>query len=154
MHEDVDQTALEIAELLPAIAVNLRIGALFDATASELTANQIVALVLVEHAEGNRLRAGEIARKMAISAASATALVDRLVEAGMLNRTRGNDRRVVWVALSEEGQHLINRLRSGTVSRIAAILTGTSPQRRESLLQAFQHVAAFADQITDADPAP
>jgi DNA-binding MarR family transcriptional regulator len=154
MPEDVDQTALEIAELLPAIAVNLRVGALFDATASDLTANQIVALVLVENAEDARLRAGEIARKMSISAASATALVDRLVEAGMLRRTRGDDRRVVWVALNEDGKELIQRLRAGTVSRIAAVLAGTGPERRESLLQSFRHVATFADQITDVDHVP
>lgn len=154
MSQDVDQAALEIAELLPAIAVNLRVAALFDATVADLTANQLVTLLLVGNAENAQLRAGEIARRLTISAASATALVDRLVEAGMFARTRGEDRRVVWISLTEAGRDLIERLKTDTVSRISKILARSSPEMQDSLVGSLRQVAAFAHQISDGDTLP
>lgn len=154
MSNDVERAANEIAELLPAVAANLRVGALFDATASDLTANQLVTLILVGHSEGSRLRAGEIARRLSISAASATALVDRLVEAGMLARTRGDDRRVVWISVTSAGQNLIDRLKAGTVSRISDILAKMAHEERENLVQSLRNVTSFASQIVDGDSAP
>lgn len=148
------QTAQEIAELLPAVVVNLRAAALFDANGADLTANQLVTLLMIGHAEGGRLRAGEVARRLSISAASATALVDRLVETGILARTRGADRRAVWVCVTDAGRDLIERLKSGAVDRIAEILVKVRPPSPGALVESLRQVANFANQITDGDPAP
>ncbi len=148
------QTAQEIADLLPAVVVGLRAAALFDANAVDLTANQLVTLLMIGHSEGGRLRAGEVARRLSISAASATALVDRLVETGVLARTRGSDRRAVWVCVTDAGGALIERLKSGAVDRIAEILIKIHPHDPEALVESLRQVANFANQITDGDPAP
>lgn len=148
------QTAQEIAELLPAVVVNLRAAALFDAAGADLTANQLVTLLMIGHSEGGRLRAGEVARRLSISAASATALVDRLVETGVLTRTRGADRRAVWICVTDAGRDLIERLKSGAVDRIAEILVKVRPPSPDALVESLRQVANFANQITDGDPAP
>lgn len=149
---DVEQAALEIAELLPAVAATLRVGALFDGAASDLTANQMVTLILIGRAEGSRMRAGDIARHMSISAASATALIDRLVDFGMLTRARGNDRRIVWISVTDAGQAFIRDLKAGTVARIAAALANTTPDMRERLVDSLRQVTTFAQQFTDVPP--
>ena len=147
---DIDRTALEIAELLPAVASTLRVGALFDAAGSDLTANQLVTLLLIGNAPDARMRAGDIARRMSISAASATALVDRLVEADMLARSRGDDRRIVWISLTDSGHDLIRQLKAGTVARIAAALSSTPAATRAELVNSLRQVTAFAQDFTEA----
>lgn len=146
----LNRTALEIAELLPAVAASLRIGALVDATVSDLTANQLVTLILVGTAEGSRMRAGGIALQLSISPASATAVVDRLVEAGMLTRSRGDDRRIVWVSVTKAGEERLRRLKTGTVSRVAVALASITPELREQLVHSLRQVATFAHHFNDA----
>jgi DNA-binding MarR family transcriptional regulator len=114
----------------------------------------VMTLLLVGHAEGGRVRAGEVARRLSISAASATALVDRLVEAGMLVRSRGDDRRVVWISVSASGQALLDRLRAGAITRISAVLARADPDARDAVVASLRRVATFALEITDQDPAP
>jgi len=154
MHQEIEQTAREIADLVPAVAINLRVAALFDTTGADLTTNQLITLLLVGQAEGARLRAGEIARSLGISAASATALVDRLVDAGMFERARGTDRRVVLISLTDKGATLIERLKGGTIVRIRSALTQTDPLLWDGLVESLRRVATFANQIADGDPAP
>lgn len=146
---ELDRIALEIAELLPEVAATLRVAALFDATASDLTANQLVALLLVGQADGGQMRAGDIARRMSISAASATTLVDRLVDSGKLVRTRGDDRRIVWVSVTEAGNELIRQLKAGTVSRIASALATADVESRRQLVHSLRQVVTFASTFSD-----
>ncbi|HWI63404.1 MAG TPA: MarR family transcriptional regulator [Symbiobacteriaceae bacterium] len=46
----------------------------------------------------------DLAQKLGVSTAGATGLIDRLVKADLVQRCRDeNDRRIVWVRLSDEG---------------------------------------------------
>lgn len=143
------EASLEIMRLLPAVAVDLRLAALFDLEAMDLTANQVLTLSVVATAEDGRMKAGTIARRLAISFPAATALVDRLVTAGVFERSRGNDRRVVWVSLTESGQELAARMRDGLASRIEVALDGIDPSSQDALLEALRRVAQFAKRMGD-----
>jgi len=103
----------EIVQLVPAVAINLRLATLFDLVTVDLTANQILTLLLVKSAEGGRMKSGEIASRLGISLPAATALVDRLVASGVVARSQGEDRRVVWIAVTEECAALLTRLGEG-----------------------------------------
>ena len=115
---DQTKASLEIVRLLPTVAMNLRLAALFDLEAADLTANQVLTLLVVTAADGGRMKTGEIANRLEISFPAATALVDRLVVAGVFARSQGEDRRVVWISVTESGQGLVSRLRTGLASRI------------------------------------
>ena len=143
----------ELVRLLPAVAINLRLAALFDLEAVDLTANQLLTLVLVSSAPDGRLKAGQIAERLEISPPAATALVDRLVSAGVFERSQGEDRRVVWVSVTEAGRGLWDRLLAGFESRVAASIDAMafSPRELESLVEAVRRVVSLADRINEAD---
>lgn len=146
---DRREAAHEIVRLLPAVAVNLRLATLIDREAVDLTANQILALQLVGSAAEGRLRAGDVAGRLGISSQAATALVDRLVGAGVVARSQGQDRRVVWVSLTEDGRQLLARLGSGLEQVIAAAIeaSGDDPAALDALVDGMRRVARFADRI-------
>lgn len=143
----------EVVRLLPAVAVNLRLGALMDLEGVDLTANQLIALELVALAPEGRMKAGEIAGRLGISSQAATALVDRLVAAGVVTRSHGEeshgeDRRVVWVSLTDAGRGLVARLAAGLENVIEAALdTGYDPATLDGLVDGMRRVADFADRI-------
>ena len=70
---------------------------------------QLKALLLISEEEAIRMR--ELARKLGGSFSNATVLVDRLVERGLVERLmEPEDRRVVLVRTTKEGQALIEQL--------------------------------------------
>ena len=144
-----DEATKELVRLLPAVAMNLRLATLFDVEATDLTANQLLTMMLVSSAPDGRMKAGEVAERLGISPPAASALVDRLVSAGVFERSPGEDRRVVWVSVSEAGRGLWGRLLAGFESRVHASIDALawSPRELESLVQAVRRVASFADQI-------
>lgn len=143
-----DEAAKEIVRLLPAVAFNLRLGALFDLESVDLTTNQLLALILVRMAPDGRLKAGEIASRLDVSLPAATALVDRLVAAGVVTRSQGKDRRVVWVAISGKGLEMLTRLGEGLERRIEASMEDSDAAALEALVESMRRVASFADRIS------
>jgi DNA-binding MarR family transcriptional regulator len=144
------EAAREIVRLLPAVAVNLRLATLMDLDGIDLTANQLLALQLVALAPDGRMKAGEIAGRLGISSQAATALVDRLVSAGVVDRSHGEDRRVVWVSATAAGRELLNGLAAGLEKLIEyALETGYDAATLDGLLNGLRRVASFADRIGD-----
>jgi DNA-binding MarR family transcriptional regulator len=145
------EAAREIVRLLPAVAINLRLATLMDREAVDLTANQLLALQLVGSSPEGRLKAGAIAGRLGISSQAATALVDRLVSAGVVARSQGDDRRVVWVSLAEPGRRLLASLEAGLEKVIAEAIaaSGDDPATLDGLVDGMRRVARFADRLGD-----
>ncbi len=139
--------AKEIVRLLPAVAINLRIAALFDLERADLTANQLLSLLLVRMAPEGRLKAGEIASRLDVSLPAATALVDRLVAAGVVTRSQGEDRRVVWITITDKGVDLLVRLGDGLQRRIEIATSESDEATLDALVEGLRRVASFADLI-------
>ena len=75
----------------------------------DMSTPQFKALLLIYEEEGVRMR--ELARRLGGSFSNATVLVDRLVERSLVERmAEPQDRRVVLVRVTEEGQRLVERL--------------------------------------------
>ena len=100
------------------------------------------------------MKAGEVAGRLGISSQAATALVDRLVGAGVVGRSQGEDRRVVWVSLTEEGRQLLARLGRGLEEVIVAAIdaSGDDPTTLDALVDGMRRVARFADRIGEPHP--
>lgn len=147
------ETAERIVDILPGLAVDLRLAALLDQSSNELTPHQLLALFLVRESENLTVRTGDLADLLGISRPSGTALVDRLVGGGFLQRDRGSDRRVVLLTLSRRGRSLIEALTTGLVDRIAAVLGSMDNLARARLEMALSEVATFARLVRE-DGAP
>ncbi|WP_265517646.1 MarR family winged helix-turn-helix transcriptional regulator [Nitratireductor luteus] len=71
-----------------------------------LTTPQLIVLEIV--AAAGRATPKDISGKAGVGQATATALVDKLVARGLVQRTRGErDRRIVWVSATETGRELL-----------------------------------------------
>jgi DNA-binding MarR family transcriptional regulator len=106
-----------------------------DLARQGLTFPQFMALCSLDHAEGRASRMGDLAAATHQSAASMTGIVDRLLEQGVVERRPDPaDRRSVLVALTDEGVHLLERVRA---DRIRVVMEGLlrclSPQEQALL---------------------
>jgi DNA-binding MarR family transcriptional regulator len=75
-----------------------------------VTMPQAIALQTLQ-AAGGRASARDLGRECHMLASTVTGVIDRLEQAGHVRRERDQrDRRVVWVALTDEGRELTERL--------------------------------------------
>ncbi|HEY3313768.1 MAG TPA: MarR family transcriptional regulator [Bacillota bacterium] len=82
------------------------------APAEGLSVSQLIIIGWL--AAGGRRRISEIASRLGVSLSAATGLADRLVKAGLAVRERSQeDRRVVWVEITESGRKLLEYTRDG-----------------------------------------
>jgi len=109
-----------------------------------LTAPQLIVLQAIRK-EGS-VKPSAIAREVLLSQATITSIVDRLVKAGLVDRSRtGNDRRTVQISLTETGQQkLLNApelLQDGFLREFRKLAEWEQTQ----LIAALQRVASMMD---------
>ncbi|MEZ5076149.1 MAG: MarR family transcriptional regulator [Solirubrobacterales bacterium] len=76
-------------------------------------------LATVAEAPGKRMRMGDLAEALVITRGGLTKLVDRLVKAGLLERTDNEtDRRVSYATLLPAGLHLLTEMRPVIVGEL------------------------------------
>ncbi len=86
-------------------------------------------------------RMSEIARLSGVTLPAATAVVDRLVEAGLVERhSEPNDRRVVRIALTEKGRKMIASMNSVHERRLRDVLEKLTPEERTALVEHFRSI--------------
>ena len=85
----------------------------------------------------------ELATKIRLTVSSATLIVDRLVERGLVSRHRSlEDRRVVRVALTDEGAALHHVIADTMMKLGRAILTVLEEREQDQLLSLFRKINA------------
>jgi DNA-binding MarR family transcriptional regulator len=111
----------------------------------DMSTPQFKALLLISEEEGIRMR--ELARKMGGSFSNATALVDRLVERGLVERlAEPEDRRVVLVRVSEEGRRLIEKLVTSWRAISPSVLETLAPKDLDKVHEALRILLKAAQQ--------
>lgn len=99
-----------------------------------LTPPQFMVLCALDRSAGYSSRIGDLAAAAFQSAPAMTGIVDRLVERGLVQRTRDpQDRRSVMVALTEEGKQLVHRIREERRQDIVRLLQQLSAGDRVQL---------------------
>lgn len=77
-----------------------------------VTGNQFVVLKIISNR--GKATVSEVAEDLSVSLSAVTASVDRLCRAGMVERRRSEeDRRVVWLELTEQGQNVVDVCHKG-----------------------------------------
>ncbi len=113
---------VRVAEFRSALRRFLR-GTERIARMSGLTPQRYQLLLMIKGAPGGRERSTvtELAHRLQLAQSTVTELVDRAAEAGLIERARsGDDGRVVYVRLTEEGE-----------SRLATAFTNLESERRD-----------------------
>ncbi|MHB8325719.1 MAG: MarR family winged helix-turn-helix transcriptional regulator [Candidatus Dormibacteria bacterium] len=108
---------------------------------------------LMALAQEGPLPMGELARRLGITASSATEVMDRLVEHGWVERLpAATDRRAVVVRLTRPAQEMAEQVRDALTSGTQALLAGLD-DRELATLVALQERVVAAGRVT-ADPIP
>jgi DNA-binding MarR family transcriptional regulator len=97
--------------------------------------------VLKHVADGMADTAADLCRTMHYDTGSMTRMLDRLEEKGVLRRERcTQDRRVVYLRLTDNGNGLLPQLRSAAVQVISRHLSGFAPAEVETLKQFLERM--------------
>jgi DNA-binding MarR family transcriptional regulator len=123
MVNDVIADPLTVANLLRPALLRLSRELRQETEQLGVTSRQVTLLWLVRKNPGMSLR--ELAAEERISAPALSGYVDRLEKAGLLARVRDeNDRRRVGLALTDEGERLLRRVRARRTTWLADRLRG------------------------------
>jgi DNA-binding MarR family transcriptional regulator len=96
------------------------------------------------------LGAGELAQAGALSTGALTTRIDRLLEAGLVERERDEaDRRRVVVRLTRRGRRLVDRAAEARFETAEAALAGLDPAERSELNRLLRRL--LAGNLPDAD---
>ncbi|HTI23918.1 MAG TPA: MarR family transcriptional regulator [Kutzneria sp.] len=113
------------------------------AASDELTPTRLVTLAAV--AEHGPLRISDLADRVGISAATMSRLVDWLVEHSLLTRTGSTkDLRVSNVALSPQGEALLERMRGIRTGYLAERISRLPADQVRALADALEVLEDFA----------
>ena len=128
---DKKKAGASIAELMPYIIAGVNIGVLAN---RQITQTQLIVLFSVHSRKQCPMK--NLADYMHISMPTISGIVDRLVQAGYLERfTDSNDRRQVMVRLSAQGQKLIIKVKSMISSRWQEVLSELNQKELENFYQ-------------------
>jgi len=105
----------------------------------QLTPTQYNVLRILRGASPEALTCGEVGERMIAPEPDVTRLVDRLVTRGLVTRHRDHrDRRVVRVAISEEGLDLLAGLDEPVNSSLAGILSHLGKPQMQQLIHLLE----------------
>jgi DNA-binding MarR family transcriptional regulator len=116
----------------------------------DLTFTQLRALFIVRRRQP--LRVSDLAEALGMSLASASALADRLVRLGFVQRDRDvEDRRTVLLGLSAHGERLVSEQERRSTERLRRAIEQMTPRERAAVaaaLRAFLRVGALQRHAT------
>jgi DNA-binding MarR family transcriptional regulator len=130
-------------ELRPAL---LRLARLVrrESNSFGVTAGQVSLLSAIEDRPG--ITGGELAEHERVSAPAMSAQLGRLEDAGLIERTRGTDRRRVGIALTTEGTRVLRSVRKQRTAWLAERLELLSDEDRAAIDAAIEPLARLIEQ--------
>jgi len=106
---------------------------------------QVGVLVAIKYAAG--VTVGELAAGERVSAAAMSKRISRLERDGLVSRTPSDaDRRRIGLALTEEGQRVLRRVRSRRTAWLASRLDGLDPTDLAAIAAALDPLASLVDE--------
>lgn len=97
----------------------------------------------------------ELSQALEITARSVTSLVDGLEAAGLVERRpHPEDRRATYIALTDDGHEMLERLREARVARLAELLSVLDPDEQAELTQLLAKLVGALEDRLAAGVAP
>lgn len=92
------------------------------------------------------LSAGQLASDVALTPATVTQMLDALVAAGLVERSRSEaDRRVVTTRLTDEGRRRVERKEADLVEKWRKALSGFEPQDLDAATRVLARLGVYLD---------
>lgn len=144
----------QLVDLMQQTHVLMRTGAAEEWSDIELTMTQFRSLLLLR---SGPQRMGSIASYLETSLSSATSLIDRLVEKGLVGRASDPaDRRVVECLLTDEGQQVMEKCWQISRRSITEMADHLKEDELELVVHAMKHLHRASlkvrEEITSASP--
>ncbi len=128
---------LEIEAKLSRFFRTMKEKHIIDASQSELSMPQFFCLWILSKC--GKLRMSELADNLSLSYASATNLINRLSEAGYVNRYDDpEDRRVVFVDLNESGLNITELIREKHLKEMADKCVNLTSEQIDTMLKGIE----------------
>jgi len=121
-----------------------------------LTPRRVILLRLLYTSEQKRLSMGEVAAHMNLAPNNVTQLIDGLEREGHVRREAGGaDKRVIYAALTEQGEALFGRVFPETARRVAAAWSDLNESEKELLSHLLarlrMHLLTSESRLTERD---
>jgi DNA-binding MarR family transcriptional regulator len=88
--------------------------------------------------------ANDVAEHLAVAPTTASSIIDRLVQRGLLSRERTEEnRRVVRLCLTKEGRKVQDRIRKHQLANCKAMLAALKPSEQEVFVRLISTIAAL-----------
>jgi DNA-binding MarR family transcriptional regulator len=146
-HRRIDRDELNerVVELRPAMKRLFGAG-IYRELREELHSVTIHQLTALGFLKDGSVTMRELAKDLDVSESSATAVTDRLVRQGLVERQSDpSDRRVVRLALSPEGSTLVERLDEAATAKTAEMLAALTDIQLVQLIDILETLAATTD---------
>lgn len=131
-----EQSAREILDVVPIVMREIRTQ-MRSQGSLDLTVPQFRALAFINHNKGSSLC--EVSVHMGLTSPSASALVDGLIERGMMTREEHpDDRRRVRLDVTSRGRTILETSTIGTMAYLAKKLNNVSADDREVIVKAME----------------
>ena len=154
MHDESSENGADTARAVLQVAPRLNrwaeARALQSDRGSDLSLRQLSALSVIED-ETTTL--GDVARRLMVTPAVVTGLIDRLERRGYVRRVSGgSDRRRVHLALTEEGRAVSGFVEDHLVREIAQRMASYGPGELRDLERGLDVLARLAADLESASP--
>ena len=143
-----DTLASRLTEILDSLLADCHLEVKHESVAFGLTSSQYHALQVIGN---DRLPMQQLARKMLVSASTATRVVQQLVDKQLVVRNLDEkDRRTIRVHLSRKGLRQLRRVRTIRVENAEEILASIEPEEHEALLRSLSLLEAASRRCHEA----
>ena len=147
-----DTLAARLTEILDSLLADCHLEVKHESVAFGLTASQYHALQAIGD---DLLPMQQLAKKMLVSASTATRVVQQLVDKQLVVRNLDEkDRRTIRVHLSRKGLRQLRRVRSIRVENAEEILASIEPGEHEVLIRSLSLLEAASRRCHEAKLAP
>ena len=153
MKSDAETCARAILDAVPSVMAALR-HEMRSGRSAELTVPQFRTLVFLGRRPGSSL--SDVGRHIGVTPPSASRIVDRLVERGLVTRAAdAGDRRRVTLVLTRRGAGTIRRAHAAARKSLAARTALLAPRERTTIVRAMRLLRSLAEpQRTAREPQP
>lgn len=149
MTQDIRDSRIErMIELMDHVARQMRPDLSEQWPEVELTMPQMKTLILLSNGP---LRMSDIADQIGSSYSATTAMIDRLVEKGLVERQHGTaDRRVITCHLNERGIETLDAFWQIQNDRLREIATVLTPSEIDTVIEALEILSESQDRAQNS----
>jgi len=99
--------------------------------------------------ESGEITMSELSKRLGVTMGAGTSLVDKVLEAGMVERRRDEtDRRLVKVKLTTEGSNALDRDMANLTEFWSGVLDQVDPQERLSFFESYNKLLTLAECVS------